>query len=99
MRRSLRPQLTERSSRVRPVNQEQEKAGEEVPEVGPNVLRMQLPMSHFTGLGHVNSFALIDDRGAAVIDPGLPGPPTWNAVQDRLKKAGVAVRDVHTAIV
>ena len=58
-------------------------------EVGPNVLRMQLPMSQFTGLGHVNAYALLDSRGAAIIDPGLPGPPTWNAIQDRLKKADV----------
>jgi glyoxylase-like metal-dependent hydrolase (beta-lactamase superfamily II) len=81
------------------VKQEQERATDDVVEVGPNVLRMQLPMSHFTGLGHVNSYALIDDRGAAVIDPGLPGPPTWHAIQDRLKKAGVAIRNVHTVIV
>jgi glyoxylase-like metal-dependent hydrolase (beta-lactamase superfamily II) len=81
------------------VRQEQEKATDEVIEVGPNILRMQLPMSAFTGLGHVNSYAILDDRGAAVIDPGLPGPQTWHAIQDRLKKAGLAPRNIHTVIV
>jgi len=81
------------------VKQEQEKATDEVIEVGPNVLRLQLPMSNFTGLGHVNAYALIDDRGAAIVDAGLPGPPTWNALQDRLKKAGLELRHVHTVIV
>ena len=81
------------------MKQEQQKATDEVIEVGPNILRMQLPMSNFTGLGHVNSYALLDDRGAAIVDPGLPGPPTWNAIQDRLKKAGIAPKNIHTVLV
>jgi glyoxylase-like metal-dependent hydrolase (beta-lactamase superfamily II) len=81
------------------VKQEQEKATTDVIEVGPNVLRMQLPMSNFTGLGHVNSYALIDDRGAAVIDAGLPGPNTWAALQDRLKQAGIPIKRVHTVLI
>jgi glyoxylase-like metal-dependent hydrolase (beta-lactamase superfamily II) len=78
--------------------QEQETARTEVTEVAPGVLRMQLPIS-MPGLGHVNCYALLDREGAAVVDPGLPGPATWRALQDRLKQAGLRVRDVHTVIV
>ena len=81
------------------MKQEQEKASDEILEVGPNILRLQLPMSNFTGLGHVNAYALIDDRGAAVVDAGLPGPHTWTVLQQRLKQAGVAIKDVHTVLV
>jgi glyoxylase-like metal-dependent hydrolase (beta-lactamase superfamily II) len=51
------------------------------------------------GLGHVNCYAIPDREGAAVIDPGLPGPGTWRALQDRLRRAGLAPRHVHTVIV
>ena len=54
------------------MKQEQEPATEEITEVAPGVLRMQLPIA-FTGLGHVNCYALEDERGFAVVDPGLPG--------------------------
>jgi len=53
--------------------QEQEPASDEVIEVAPGVLRMQLPIS-MPGLGHVNTYALEDERGFALVDPGLPGP-------------------------
>ncbi len=66
--------------------QEQESANPEVTEVAPNVLRMQLPI-RMPGLGHVNMYALLDDKGAAVVDPGLPGPLTWKAIQNRLRQA------------
>lgn len=78
--------------------QEQESARTEISEVGRNVLRMELPI-HMPGLGHVNMYALMDDEGATVVDPGLPGPATWRAIQDRLKQAGLKVKDVHTVIV
>jgi len=78
--------------------QEQESAREEVTEVAPNVLRMQLPI-RMPGLGHVNMYALLDDEGAAVVDPGLPGPGNWKAIQKRLKQADLRVADVHTVIV
>ncbi len=67
-------------------------------EVFPNVLRMELPIS-MPGLGHVNCYALLDDDGAAVIDPGLPGPDTEDAIRHRLKQAGLCETDVHTVIV
>ena len=81
-----------------PRRQEQEPASDEVVEVAPDILRMQLPIS-LPGLGHVNCYALGDDRGVAVVDPGLPGKANWNALVDRLRQAGYAPKDVHTVIV
>jgi glyoxylase-like metal-dependent hydrolase (beta-lactamase superfamily II) len=69
-----------------------------VVEIAPNVLRMQLPI-WMPGLGHVNMYGLADDRGLAVVDPGLPGPQSWRALKQRLGRAGFALRDVHTVIV
>ena len=84
-------------ARPRPPRQEQEEASAEVTEVAPDVLRMQLPI-WMPGLGHVNMYALIDERGAAVVDPGLPTPGNWKAVQDRLRQAGLRPKHVHTVI-
>ncbi|MEN8182289.1 MAG: MBL fold metallo-hydrolase [Myxococcota bacterium] len=78
--------------------QEQEPAKEEVTELAPGVLRLQLPI-HMPGLGHVNCYALVDDRGVALVDPGLPGVATWKALQNRLRQADLALRHVHTVIV
>ena len=66
--------------------------------MAPGVLRMQLPIS-MPGLGHVNCYALEDERGLAVVDPGMPGPATWRALTDRLRQVGAAPRNVHTVIV
>jgi glyoxylase-like metal-dependent hydrolase (beta-lactamase superfamily II) len=82
----------------RALKQEQEPAAETVTEVAPNVLRMQLPI-HMPGLGHVNCYALVDERGAAIVDPGVPGPSSWRALTHRLRTAGLRIRDVHTVIV
>src|SRR4029079_9151039 len=84
--------------RPKPHKQEQEPASEEITEVAPNVIRMQLPI-WMPGLGHVNMYGLLDDRGLAVVDPGLPGPHSWKALKSRLKSAGYGVRDIHTVIV
>ena len=78
--------------------QEQEPARSEVAEVSPGVLRMELPIA-LPGLGHVNCYALVDRNGAAVVDPGLPGPSTWRAFQDRLRRAGLTPKHVHTVLV
>lgn len=78
--------------------QEQEAARSEVSEVAPDVLRMELPI-HMPGLGHVNCYAIVDRDGAAVVDPGMPGPATWKALQDRLKQAGLTPKHVHTVII
>ena len=78
--------------------QEQEEARTDVVEVAEGVLRMQLPIQ-MPGLGHVNMYCLLDDRGAAVVDPGLPGDASWEAVVERLRSADLTVRDVHTVVV
>lgn len=85
-------------ARPRARKQEQEPASEEVVEVAPGVLRMQLPI-WMPGLGHVNMYGLADDRGIAVVDPGLPGPRSWAALKQRLKVAGYRPRHVHTVLV
>ena len=78
--------------------QEQEVATTDVTEVAPGVLRTQLPIN-MPGLGHVNCYVLEDERGIAVVDPGLPGPEAWDSLVDRLGRAGFAVDDVHTVVV
>src|SRR4051812_37403076 len=45
----------------RPKKQEQEHASEQITEVAPGILRMQLPI-WMPGLGHVNMYGLMDDR-------------------------------------
>ena len=76
---------------ARPPRQEQEPASEEVTEVAPGVLRMQLPI-WMPGLGHVNMYGLVDDRGLTVSIPGLPGPQSWKALKQRLKTAGYSAQ-------
>jgi glyoxylase-like metal-dependent hydrolase (beta-lactamase superfamily II) len=88
----------EPSTTPRPKREEQEPASHEVTEVAPNILRSQLPI-FLPGLGHVNCYFLQDERGVAVVDPGLPGPQSWRALVDRLKQAGYKPRDVHTVVV
>ncbi|MFV0308302.1 MAG: MBL fold metallo-hydrolase [Desertimonas sp.] len=83
---------------TRPPKQEQEDASVDAVEVAPGVVRTQLPIS-MPGLGHVNMYVLEDDRGVAVVDPGLPGPDAWVHVVDRLGRAGYQVADVHTVVV
>ena len=67
-------------------------------EVAPGIVRTQLPIS-MPGLGHVNCYLLEDERGIAVVDPGLPGDESWDHLVDRLTRAGYAVDDVHTVVV
>ncbi len=78
--------------------QEQEPAGEAVTEVAPGVLRAQLPID-MPGLGHVNCYVLEDERGAAIVDPGLAGSASRGALKSRLAAAGIPMRRVHTVIV
>jgi len=78
--------------------QEQQPASEEISEVAPDILRVQLPV-HLPGLGHVNCYVLEDERGVAVVDPGLPGPESYSTLVERLGQMGVAIGNVHTAIV
>ena len=82
----------------RPPRQEREPAGDEVTEIAPGVLRSQLPVD-LPGIGHVNCYLLGDERGVAVVDPGLPGPGSFAALEQRLETAGYSVNDVHTAVI
>lgn len=82
----------------RPRRQEQEPATEDVDEVAPGVIRTQLPIN-LPGLGHVNCYVIEDERGIAVVDPGLPGEDSWNDLNHRLKLAGYKPADIHTAVI
>jgi glyoxylase-like metal-dependent hydrolase (beta-lactamase superfamily II) len=81
-----------------PTREEQEPAQEEVREVAPGVVRLQLPIT-MPGLGHVNCYLLEDDRGVALVDPGLPGQRSWDSLVASLQRAGVPLRRVHTVVV
>ena len=78
--------------------QEQESATEEITEVAPGILRTQLPIA-LPGLGHVNCYVLEDERGIALVDPGLPGPDSWAALMARLASAGFKLEHVHSVVV
>jgi glyoxylase-like metal-dependent hydrolase (beta-lactamase superfamily II) len=73
-------------------------ADTEVTEVAPGVLRLQLPIQ-MPGLGHVNCYALEDERGVALVDPGLPNPEEFEALAARLTSVGIPVERVHTVVV
>ncbi len=80
------------------MRQEAAPASGEVREVAPGILRVQLPIN-FTGLGHTNMYVLEDERGAAVIDTGLPGRASWQAIRSGLRAAGLPVERVHTILI
>ncbi len=82
----------------RPKKQEQEDASPEVLEVAPGILRLQLPID-FTGLGHVNTYALEDSRGFTLVDPGLPGEASWTALLERMADAGIPIDRVHSVVI
>ena len=83
---------------VKPPKQEQERASEEVTELAPGVLRSQLPID-MPGLGHVNCYILEDERGVAIVDPGMPEQASYDAIEARLKSIGVPLSRVHTVII
>ena len=78
--------------------QEQEPADDQILELAPDLYRLQLPIS-MPGLGHVNCYALEDDRGLALVDPGLPGEASWKVLAERLGQLGARVEHVHTVVV
>jgi glyoxylase-like metal-dependent hydrolase (beta-lactamase superfamily II) len=82
----------------RPPKQEQLPASDQILEIAPGVLRTQLPIS-IPGLGHVNMYVLEDERGVAVVDPGLPDKNSYAMVKRRLQHVGVPLKNVHTVIV
>ena len=82
----------------RPRRQEQEPASSDVVEVAPGVLRAQLPID-MPGLGHTNCYVLEDERGAAIVDPGLPGRRTRETLRGRLASVGIPLARVHTVVI
>ncbi len=78
--------------------QERLEASPDVLEVAPGVLRMQLPIE-LPGLRHVNTYALVDASGVALVDPGVPGPKSWADLNDRLAKANIPLARVHTVFI
>jgi glyoxylase-like metal-dependent hydrolase (beta-lactamase superfamily II) len=85
-------------SAAKPRKQEQEPASTQITEMAAGVLRSQLPIN-LPGLGHVNCYFLEDERGVAVVDPGLPDKTSYAALTARLKSAGYPLQRVHTVIV
>ena len=88
--------MTEPAAPIR--RQEQEPAEDEILELAPGLYRLQLPIS-MPGLGHVNCYALEDERGLALVDPGLPGEASWKVLVARLGQLGARVGHVHTVVV
>jgi glyoxylase-like metal-dependent hydrolase (beta-lactamase superfamily II) len=80
------------------IKQEQQEARTEVEQVAPGVLRMQLPIA-IPGLRHVNMYCLPDERGATLVDPGLPDEASWAALCERLHQADLELRHIHTVLV
>jgi glyoxylase-like metal-dependent hydrolase (beta-lactamase superfamily II) len=77
---------------------EKERATDTITELAPGVLRSQLPID-MPGLGHVNCYILEDERGVALVDPGLPEVASYEAIKGRLADAGIPLKRVHTVIV
>ncbi len=80
------------------VRQESEPPSETLSEVAPGILRCQLPVN-MPGLGHVNAYLLLDDRGATLVDAGVPGETSWNVLMARLADAGLRAGNIHTVVV
>ena len=82
----------------RPVRQEREKASDEIIEVAPDVLRLQLPIS-LPGLSHINTYAIVGRDSVAIVDPGLPGPASWKVLKKRLAAAGIPMSRIDKVVV
>ncbi len=81
-----------------PVRQERLPAAEVAEEVAPGILRIQIPIL-LPGLGHVNCYVLEDERGVALVDPGLPDPLSNADLVAKLAGAGIPAHRVHTVLV
>ena len=66
----------------RPPREEAQFATDEIQEPAPGILRLQLPI-RMPGLGHVNCYAMEDAKGWTVVDPGMPGPKPFKAMESR----------------
>ena len=78
--------------------QEQQPAEDAVIEVSPGIRRMQLDVQ-IPGLGHVNCYAMEDERGFAIMDPGMPGAEHFETLQAALRRAEIPMHRIHSVIV
>jgi glyoxylase-like metal-dependent hydrolase (beta-lactamase superfamily II) len=78
--------------------QEQQPPEEEPRELAPGIIRLQLPVD-MPGLGHVNAYAIRDRGGVSIVDPGVPGDRSWEALMARLRDAGLSTADVETILI
>ncbi len=81
-----------------PERQEKLPAEDEITEEAPGVYRAQLPLN-MPGLGHVNCYLLEDERGFTAVDPGMPDPETFAALEHRLAQLGATPDRIHTVFV
>ena len=81
-----------------PAKTEQRGPDDHAEEVAPGILRIMLPID-LPGLGHVNCYVLEDDRGLALVDPGLADGVSHGVLTERLADVGLDVRRVHTVVV
>ena len=82
----------------RPIRQEREKASDEVLEVAPGVLRLQLPIA-LPGLAHINTYAIVGKSSVAIVDPGMPGPASWKTLKRRLIAADIPISRIDKVVV
>lgn len=82
---------------IKPEKSERRTPDDRTEEVAPGILRIMLPIA-LPGLGHVNCYALEDDRGIALIDPGLADGVSHDVLAERLADVGLDINRVHTAV-
>ena len=66
--------------------------------MAPGVHRVQLSIS-MPGLGHVNCYILEDERGFAIVDPGLPSEEAFAELRATFEAASVDLKRVHTVVI
>ena len=81
------------------VRQERLPASDEIVEVAPGVLRLQLDIN-FPGLGHVNCYAMEDRaRASRWSTRACRASTPWRQFTKRMEQAGLPVKRVHTVVV
>lgn len=81
-----------------PIKTEQRSPDDHAEEVAPGILRIMLPID-MPGLGHVNCYVLEDDRGLALVDPGLADGVSHQVLANSLAEVGLDILRVHTVVV
>ncbi len=88
---------SESDSQPKPEKSERRTPADVAEKVAPGIVRIMLPIE-LPGLGHVNCYALEDDRGIALIDPGLADGLSHDVLTGRLADVGLDIARVHTAV-